>query len=302
MNGKKKTMKRFVIWCLKFRWVERLARLILRPLREVPGCAGLWRRLKWALSAQSQGREIDLRWATLPTGAGLYVHLGELVGSIYFERDSYEPVTTRFVMKHLKPGQTFIDIGANYGYFTMLAASLVSENGKVVAFEANPNLQTMARRSSERNGFQGRVISADVALSDSNQDKATFYVSTNPSQMGISTMHPWQGHLNAGNLSLQNTITIRTVCFDDWVKNAELKTIDMIKLDVEGSELQVLRGMKASLLRHKPAYIISETSLDGEVSRFLQSIGYHASPLELLVPKVKWGNILFVRGDGVGKG
>ncbi len=299
-------MKRFTSKCLEFRMVESFILGILRPFRRVPGFAGLWLRLKWLLCAQSHGRDKDLRWATLPNGAGLYVHLGELVGSIYFERESYEPVTTRFVMDLLKTGQTFIDVGANYGYFTMLAAAIVGEGGKVVAFEVNPSLQKIVKKSSERNGFQKRVVSADVALSDSNQDKVTFYVSTDPSQMGISTMRPWQGHINAGNLSSTNTITIRTVCFDDWVQRAELESIDLIKIDVEGSELQVLRGMKESLLRFKPATIIAETSLDGEVSNFLQSLGYRVTPLELLVPEEKWGNILFVRSEmpvgGVVKG
>ena len=280
---------------LRLRFIECAAVAVLRPVRRVPGFSALWQRLRWALSAQAQGRDVDLRWVTLPSGGGLYVHLGELVGSIYFERESYEPVTTRFVMEHLKPGQTFIDIGSNYGYFTMLAGGLVGDTGKVVAFEANPKLQRMVKRSSERNGYGRRVICADVALSDSNQENVVFYVSTDPNQMGISTMHPWQGHIKAGNLSAESTITVRTVCFDDWAKDAALGAIDMIKLDVEGAELQVLRGMKESLHRYKPAYIIVETSLDGEVSHLLQSVDYRAEPLELHSTDQKWGNILFVR-------
>jgi FkbM family methyltransferase len=290
-------MKRFIVKCFEVRGIERFAISLLRPVRKIPGFASLWLRLKWMLCAQSQGRDIDLRWATLPVGSGLYVHPGELVGAIYFERDSYEPTTTRFVMEHLKQGQTFIDIGANYGYFTMLAAALVGESGKVVAFEANPKLQKMVKMSSERNGYQGRIFSADIALSDTNQDKVTFFVSTDPNQTGISTMHPWQGHIKAGNLSSGHTITVKTVRFDDWAQHAGLNAIHMIKLDVEGAELQVLRGMGESLKRFKPRYIVSETLLDGEVSKYLGSLGYSAEPLELLVPKDKWGNILFVRYD-----
>ena len=153
----------------------------------------------------------------------------------------------------------------------------------------------MVRRSCERNGFQDRVLSADVALSDSNQDKVVFYVSTDPNQMGISTMHPWQEHIKAGNLSEKNTISVRTVCFDDWVKDVRLNAIDMIKLDVEGAEMQVLRGMRGSLERFKPANIIVETSMEGEVAKYLQDLGYRPEPLELHAPKDKWGNILFVR-------
>jgi FkbM family methyltransferase len=157
------------------------------------------------------------------------------------------------VAEHLKPGQTFVDIGANYGYFTMLAARQIGASGRVVAFEANPNLQKMVKKSSERNGFQRRVVSTDVALSDSNQDKVTFYVSTDPSQMGISTMHPWHGHIHAGNLPAGNTITVKTVRFDDCVKSSEVTAIDMMKLDAEGAELQVLRGMRERLLKFRPA-------------------------------------------------
>jgi FkbM family methyltransferase len=281
--------------CLHFRIVEHLAILFLRPVRTLPGFFALWCRLRWLLCQQNQGKETGIRWVVLPSGAGLYVHMAELVGSIYFERDSYEPVTTRFVMTHLKAGQTFVDIGGNYGYFSMLAGGIVGPAGKVVAFEANPALQTMIRRSIERNRFEGRVVSADVALSDSDQETAEFYVSTDPNQMGISTMYPWKGHLDAGNLSEQNRIRIRTVRFDSWVESIPLDRIDMMKLDVEGAELCVLRGMGESLRKYMPRYIICETSLEGDVAQYLGQFGYAAEPLELHDPKAQWGNILFVK-------
>ena len=296
------SMKRFFKFLLGFRGVERVLVRVLRPVRKVPGFASVWQRLKWALCAQAQGRDAALRWVQLTPAAGLYIHLGELVGAIYFEPAGYEPVTTEFVKGTLKPGQTFIDIGANYGYFSMLAAGLVGATGKVVAFEANPVLQDMERRSSERNGFQERFIPAEVALSDTNQENVVFYVSTDPHQMGISTMHPWQEHLKAGNLSEQNTISVRTVRFDDWVATAGITAVDMIKLDVEGAELQVLRGMTESLKRFAPGYIIVETAMEGEVTDFLKAAGYEASPLELHSPEAQWGNILFKRMGGGKRG
>jgi FkbM family methyltransferase len=281
--------------CIRFPRGERLALSMLRPLRRVVGFSNLWTRLRWTLCRETQGKESGLRWVVLPSGAGVYVHMAELVGSIYFERDSYEPVTTRFVMSHLKAGQTFVDIGGNYGYFSMLAAGIVGPAGKVVAFEANPALQKMIHRSIERNRFQRRVVSADVALSDSDQETVEFYVSTDPNQMGISTMYPWKGHLDAGNLSEQNRIRIRTVRFDSWVESIPLDRIDMMKLDVEGAELCVLRGMGESLRKYMPRYIICETSLEGDVAQYLGQFGYAAEPLELHDPKAQWGNILFVK-------
>ena len=75
-------------------------------------------------------------------GFKMFVMGNDYIGASILKSKSYEPHVTSVVMKLLKEGDVFLDIGANVGYFTMLASSLVKSNGKVIAFEPNPqNLQ-----------------------------------------------------------------------------------------------------------------------------------------------------------------
>lgn len=283
-----------LLWC---GFLERVVLALLRPIRTAPLARGVWWRLRAELCRQTAGRDSGLRWIRLPSGAWLRVHLAELLGGMYLDGEGYEQKTTTFILENLKPGDVMADIGANYGYFSMLAGPRIGPEGRVYAFEANPELQVRLKESIARNRFEGRVISTDVALSDEDRDGVDFYLSLDPAQAGISTMHPWEEHLKKGNLSGNNKIRVRTRSFDSWAIEAGLDRLDVIKLDVEGSELEVLQGMRKSLDRFRPRFVVCETSLDGKVSAFLESCGYQAAPIEYHVPDAKWGNILYTRRD-----
>jgi FkbM family methyltransferase len=81
-------------------------------------------------------------------------------------QDDYEPAETNFIRKNLKPGDTFVDIGANVGWHTLGAALLIGEQGRVFAFEPRQPTVTYLRRSIADNGLLGRVQVFDCGLSD----------------------------------------------------------------------------------------------------------------------------------------
>ncbi len=212
----------------------------------------------------------------------------------YFKGVLYEPRTTQLILTDLAGSKTFIDIGANTGYFTLMAALLVGKEGKVYAFEPNPDMLKELRNHIALNSVETQVVISECALSDGAQQDVDFFISNCPTNNGLSSLTPSQFALDHGMLSLNRKIVIQTETFDQWAAMAKLgPVIDLIKIDVEGAEEKVLRGMLGTLSNHPPAKIICETEWNSPAHGLLRDFGYNATPLDMSV--AGFGNILFTR-------
>jgi FkbM family methyltransferase len=244
----------------------------------------------WA-AGLSDGREVrDVR---LPGGAWLVVDVRDWCGITYIEPRAIEPATTDYLLGRLRPGDVFVDIGANVGYYTAQAAATVGPAGRVIAFEPNPHIRSLLAATVNRNGFQDRVIIEDIALADGPPGTARFYISADPTNSGISSLTPWDGHLTSGRLRDDAVLDVPTRSFDDFVDENGIAQVDVVKIDVEGAETAVLRGMTKSLDRFRPRLLIVETARDSPAMRLLTDIGYCAQMIETLIPAEQWGNIAF---------
>ena len=278
--------------------VERSGLVLLARLRRWAVVRSLHERVCDGLRDRVAGTDRARRVVPVPGGGQLVVDLTDEMRQLYFE-SVYEPVTSRYVREHLADGDVFVDVGANYGYFALLAAGAVGQRGAVHAFEPNPRVVDVLRESIHLSGFDRRVHVHGVALSDADGE-ADFYLSCDPTNAGISSLSPWQGHLQAGNLSADHVLRIRAQRFDTWVESVGLEKLTMIKIDVEGAEERVLAGMTAVLERFSPAHIICETGLDGAGTAFLARFGYQATMLEVIGRDPSWGNVLFRGKDDDG--
>src|SRR2546430_6530544 len=109
--------------------------------------------------------DTETRVARLPGGARLAVTLRDYaLRELYFRGSRntargwlYEPETTRLFFKWLRPGDTFVDIGANAGYYTAISGSIVGPSGRVHAFEPNPMVATLLQKTVEVNRYQDRT-------------------------------------------------------------------------------------------------------------------------------------------------
>ena len=277
-----------------FRPLERAAIACLRQ-REGRLRRALWWRYRARLIQAAGANDMGLRVVRICHEVSLEVQIADLIGQIYIDGTPYEPATTSLLETELRQGETFVDVGANFGYFTVLAASRVGPNGRVAAFEANASLQRQLKRSLRMNGFEQRVFCADCALGDEDGKDVDLFVSTDPTQSGISTLVPWRGHVAEGNLSPDRTdrITLRT--FDAWRDEYGFPAPDVVKIDVEGAELMVLNGMKKLLDEDPPRLIVCETGLHGRISEWLQPYGYSASLVETYDKDRAWGNVAYRR-------
>lgn len=177
----------------------------------------------------------------------------------------YETQTATILGKYLQKGMTFIDIGANAGYFVLLGSKCVGENGKVVAFEpVTLNIKSINANISI-NKLENVIVEGAV-LSDK-EGMVSFTVEANNANSHISEMNIT--HAVSKELEV---IMVKSMKLDDYVLNQNIH-VDVIKMDVEGAEVSVLRGSINTLKTHKPVCVVSTHSkecFDGCVKVFEQ--------------------------------
>lgn len=141
-----------------------------------------------------------------------------------------------YVRTHLKPGMIFADVGAFNGYFSLIAAKLVGETGGVYAFEPDMDCRAWLERNLEANGCK----------------VARFWMAVGASDTHISMFKGerlgWSSHIRTTNSMFQ--------CSQVRLDTAIQTRLDMMKIDVEGSELNVLRGAEITLFAAKHMHLL----------------------------------------------
>jgi FkbM family methyltransferase len=214
--------------------------------------------VRW-LSALIVPRD-SLAWVQVESGpaAGIWLHLNPRTGRQAFEGGG-EPEVQAALVKHLRPGMTFYDAGANIGFFSLLAARLVGKNGRVVAFEADPEIAVRLRENSARNGFSWITVEQQAVCPES---RDVFFQRADPAAS------PDRGLRHIVEHEVAGAIREAGVSLDDyaWTESPP----DFAKCDVESAEVKVFRGAER-LLREKRPAIRCEEMHSEENMRALQS-------------------------------
>ncbi len=191
-------------------------------------------------------------------------------------------ITEKMIGKIELEGKTVWDVGAHVGYQTFAFAKIVGAHGKVVAFEPNPNNVEWLKKNVDINpDIKDRIIVRSDALSNK-IEKIKFNISktTNDATSSggyIASLTPPLPDSSYENFS---TITIDAISIDELLSEngsaEKLPKPDLLKIDVEGAELNVLLGAKATIENLKPKLIIEIHTIPMMlyVSDFLKSAGY----------------------------
>ncbi len=159
--------------------------------------------------------------------------LPDLIQTYLYCFGIWEPDVTDFIRDRLKPGDTFIDVGANIGYHVLLAAGAVGAQGRVVAVESSPRIFRLLQATLADNGDPAQVRCVNMAAAET---VGTLQLFEGPAQnIGLSTTVQTRG--------LQPEGQIPAAPLADLLERDEVKVARMVKIDVEGAEDAVLRGM-----------------------------------------------------------
>jgi FkbM family methyltransferase len=174
-----------------------------------------------------------------------------------FIQRTWEPYESSLMARALRPGATFVDVGAHIGYYTLLAAREVGRRGRVLAFEPAPENYALLAHNVRQNHLEQVVQTANLAVSERSQELTLYLCEQNNGDHRIYPTTPNDDKLfNYGQT--RKPMPVRAISLDEYLEQHPVGPIDMIKLDVQGAELKVLRGMQTTLQQNPNVTLFME--------------------------------------------
>lgn len=165
----------------------------------------------------------------------------DMIESYVFLFEIWEPDITVFVRRRLKPGDLFVDIGANLGYYAFLGSSLVEDRGRVIAIEASPKIFSGLQENVELNNGCSNLKLMNLAATDV---PGTVKIYAGPyTNIGLTT------GLKSRRFPLEAEVEGQPIA--NFLNEEDLQKVRLIKIDVEGMEEKVVLGLKG-LLKNLP--------------------------------------------------
>jgi FkbM family methyltransferase len=263
------------------RWLERQASTLLHSHRRV-------RTVQKRLTR-------PVRRAALPilggAGRGLRVRFGDSALTRAISR--VEPQVEDTLLSLLSPGDVFYDVGANVGWYSLLAARTVGSTGKVVAFEPSVSNAALLQENITANRLTN-VTTIAAAVTDQNGWATFLYGGSLEGRLSKDDCEA-QAERRAGRKTPKRSSVVPILALDSWLAATEQPPPNVLKIDVEGAEVGVLRGMAQTLRSAKPALIIELHNTRAEVADLLDECGYEHAPIESDAPTREgpwWAHVL----------
>lgn len=219
-------------------------------------------------------RSVARRWpflvpAQIAGGGRMWVDLRSGMGQGIFLKGEFDPAAIQPALDALPSGGVFLDVGANIGFYSVLAARKAGQDGRVYAFEMDARPLRCLRKTIRAERLDTiRII--ETAVTDRNG--VTFFE---------ESAEPALNRIGGATERARRT---RSICLDGWAEEVGLRRLDVIKIDVEGAEQLVLEGARRIIARFMPVIVCEVGDLSREfghspegVVALLEEAGYKTS-------------------------
>jgi FkbM family methyltransferase len=248
-----------------------LARIIwdqVRMVNRLPGAFAIYRHtIHWFYR---DGSTVRLRRG--PAAGLLWRHYRDY--QPWMAMGVYEPQVAEFINSQLAPGDVFYDIGANAGYFSLIAARQVGEQGRVIAFDPHPRNCATIREQWQVNNLHAHCEAVPLAVADYS-GKARFVLTTINANCHLQNVDA--PHINADG----EAVDVDVVTLDAFVADHPHPTL--VKMDIEGAEVSALEGARGLLRCDKPPRMLVSTHsdrLERESREILEHHGYRVEKVD----------------------
>lgn len=275
---------------------SRLERMLRNPLNY---CYAIFSR-EYFFKIRKQSREVrastffgESMSILLPSGTDIYLTGGKSHPS--------EIRLAKFLIQALRPGATFADAGAHYGYFSLLAACLVGKDGHVIAFEASPSTYRILEKNT---AGKKNITAVNKALSDEKTELSFFEFPNLYSEYNTVDISQFQDQAWIAKYPPAE-IRVHAETLDNILKTLE-RIPAIIKIDVEGAEFKVLSGARKTLVSHSPMVVMEFLSDQRgnaahiKAEELLNELGYLAHAIDDRGAIIPVGNAAkYLREQGV---
>jgi len=185
-------------------------------------------------------------WYEFQPGLWMRLNIRDLVQQTILLEGVWDPALTRFIQRTLSPNDVFIDVGAHVGYFTLLASRRVGPGGTVLSIEPNPFALEQLRENIERNNLHNVLVVHTACGESRNVVKLYLHAESNSSMASLYT----------SSAVASTAIDVPSTSLDDLCRDRGIRRVRLVKVDVEGAEVFVLRGMKRIMREMRPAIVL----------------------------------------------
>jgi FkbM family methyltransferase len=242
--------------------LERHAALRARPgVGALVGAAERWYARGVVAFSPVVGAELLLDASTAPI---THVQVGDLV------RGELETPVQEAFRRRLTAGDVVFDVGANVGFLSLVAGAIVGPTGRVVAWEPVPASADAVRRNAAVNGMDWVEVREAAVGAEPGTQTLLEVDEQSWSHLADRGRHPRTNVERA----------VRVEALDPLVASGELPPPRLVKIDVEGSEVAVLPGMRRILEEHRPDLVVELHATNDEVADLLEPLGYALENLD----------------------
>lgn len=229
---------------------------------------------------------VQHRDITIPTGVGAGLRFNAAASNPDYALGTNEQPVQEAFAHYLQPGAVVYDIGANVGFFTVISARLVGPAGHVYAFEPLPENTVTIRRNIALNNFQHVTVFEQAVSDTSGKGELMVAHYSGGSALTSATLPP----------DVKGSLPVELVTIDDLIHQQNLRPPTFVKIDVEGAEIAVLRGMIQTIQTYKPIIIYEiDDEHEADFQRkqeicdtFMRDAGYTITILEDAYPDIGW--------------